>query len=69
MVGEVKGNQTESCQCYAMSTRVAEKHKMVNTIFHLEDVESPPTPEKISHTLGKLDPHEKEMEKKGAGVH
>ena len=44
-----------------MSTRVAEKHKMVNTIFHLEDVENPPKPEKISHTLGELDPREKEI--------
>ena len=54
--GEVKGDQAESRQCYAMSTRVAEKQKMVNTIFHLEDVEAPPAPDNISHTLGELDP-------------
>ena len=47
-----------------MSTRVAEKHKMVTTIFHLEDVEDPPTPEKISHILRELDPCEKEMERR-----
>ena len=40
LVGEVRGDQAESQQCYTMSTRVAEKHKMVNTIFHLEDVET-----------------------------
>ena len=39
LVGEVKGDQVESRQCYAMSTRVTKKHKIVNTIFHLEDVE------------------------------
>ena len=43
-----------------MSTRVAKKQKMVNTIFHLEDVETSPTPEKISHAFGELDPYEKE---------
>ena len=60
-VGKVRGDQAESQQCYAMSTRVAEKHKAVNTIFHLEDVEVPPTPN-ISHTLGELDLREKEKE-------
>ena len=65
LVGEVRGDQAESQQCYAMSTRVAEKHKMVNTIFHLEDVETPSTPKKISHTLGELDPRKKEMEMRG----
>ena len=38
------------------------------TIFHLEDVEIPPTPSNISHTLGELDPREKEIEKKGGPV-
>ena len=46
-----------------MSTRVAEKQKIVNTIFHLEDVEAPPAPDNISHTLGELDPRGKEKEK------
>ena len=55
LVGKVRGDQAESQQCCAMSTRVAEKHKMVNTIFHLEDVETP-APEKISHAFGELDP-------------
>ena len=48
-----------------MSTRVAEKHKVVNTIFHLEDVEVLSTPRNISYTLGELDPREKEKEKRG----
>ena len=43
-----------------MSTRVAEKHKIVNVVFHLEDVEVPPTPNNISHMPGELDPWEKE---------
>ena len=51
LVGEVRGDQVESQQYYAMSTRVAEKHKAVNTVFHLEDVEVPPAPKNISHTL------------------
>ena len=51
-----------------MSTRVAEKHKVVSTIFHLEDVEVPPTPNNISHTLGELDPWEKEKENRGGSV-
>ena len=68
LVSEVRGDQAEPQQCYAMSTRVAEKHKMVNTIFHLEDVEIPPTPSSISHTLGELDPQEKETEKRGGPV-
>ena len=68
LVGEVRGDQAESRQCYAMSTKVTEKHKMVNTIFHLEDVEIPPTPSNISHTLGELDPREKEKEKKGGPI-
>ena len=64
LVGEVRGDQAESQQCYALLTRVVEKHKMVNTIFHLENVENPPNPEKISHTVGELDPCEKEMERR-----
>ena len=44
-----------------MSTKVAEKHKVINTIFHLEDVKVPPNPNIISHTLGELDPWEKEI--------
>ena len=60
LVGEVMGDKAKFQQCYSMSTRVAEKHKVVNTIFHLEDVEVPPTPNNISHTLGELDPREKE---------
>ena len=68
LVGEVRGNQAKSQQCYAMSTRVAEKHKIVSTIFHLEDVEVPRTPNSISHTLGKLNPREKEKEKRGGPV-
>ena len=31
---EVKGDQAESRQCYALSTRVSGKHKIVNTVFH-----------------------------------
>ena len=67
-VGEVKGDQAESRQCYAMSTRVVEKPKMVNTVFHLEDVEAPPAPDSISHTLGELDPWEREKEKRDEPV-
>ena len=51
-----------------MSTRVAEKHKIVNTIFHLEDVETLPVADNISHMLGELDLREKEMERKGGPV-
>ena len=51
-----------------MLTRVAEKYKVVNTIFHWEDVEVSPTPNNISHTLGELDPREKEKEKRGGLV-
>ena len=47
-----------------MSTKVTEKRKMVNTIFHLEDVETLSTPENISHPLGELDPRVKEMERR-----
>ena len=65
LVGEVRGDQADSRQCYAMSIRVAEKHKSVNTVLHLKDVEVSPTPNNISHTLGKLDPWEKEKEKRG----
>ena len=68
LVDEVRGDQAESQQCCAMSTRVAEKHKMVNTIFHLEDVETPLALSSISHKLGKLDPREKEVEKRGGLV-
>ena len=41
---------------------------MVNTIFHLEVVETPPTPSSISHTLGELNPQEMETEKKSSPV-
>ena len=51
-----------------MLTRVVEKHKMVNTIFHVEDVETPAAPENISHTLGELDPREKETEKRDGPI-
>ena len=51
-----------------MSTRYAEKHKMVNTIFHLEDVETPPTPKNISHALREVNPWEKELERRGGPV-
>ena len=68
LVGEVKGDQAESQQCYAISTKVAEKHKMVNTIFHLEDVEILLAPSNISHTLRELDPREKETEKRGSPI-
>ena len=64
-VGEVRGDQAESRHCYAMSTRVAEKQKAVNTVFCLEDVEATPTLKSISHTLGELDPREREKEKIG----
>ena len=64
-VGEVRRDQAESRQYYAMSTRVAEKQKVVNTVFHLEDVETPPTLDSISHTLGELDPRERDKEKRG----
>ena len=68
LVGEVRGDQIESRQCYTMLTRVVEKHKMVNTIFHLEDVETPRVPNNIFHMLGELDPMEKEMERRGGPV-
>ena len=68
LVGKVRGDQAESRQCYAMSTRVAEKHKTVNTVFHLEDVDVPPTPNNIFHTLGELDLREKGKEKRGDPV-
>ena len=68
IVSEVRGDQTKSRQCYAMSTRVAEKLKVINTIFHLEDVEVPLTLSRIFHTLGELDPQEKEKEKRGSLV-
>ena len=68
LVDEVRGDQVESQQCYAMSTRVARKHKVIDTIFHLEDVEVPPTPNSVSHTLGELDPWEKEKKKRGKPV-
>ena len=42
LVDKVRGDQAESQQCYAMSTRVAGKHKTVNIVFHLEDVEVHP---------------------------
>ena len=45
-----------------------EKRKMVSTIFYLEDVEIPPAPSNISHTLGELDPPEKETEKRGGPI-
>ena len=41
---------------------------MVNTIFHLDDVEALPTPSSISHTLGELGPREKETEKRDSPV-
>ena len=41
---------------------------MVNTIFHVEDMETLPTPSNISHTLGQLDPREKETKKRGGLV-
>ena len=51
-----------------MSTKVAEKHKVVNTIPHLEDVETLLTLSSISYTLGELDPQEKETEIRGSPV-
>ena len=68
LVSEVRGDQAEAQQCYVMSTKVTEKHKMVNTIFHLEDVVALPTPKNISQALGELDPREKEMEKRGSPI-
>ena len=41
---------------------------MVNTIFHLEDVEIWPAPNNISHTLRELDLREKEIKKRGGPV-
>ena len=38
---------------------------MLNIIFHLKDVENPPTSEMISHTLGELEPREKEIKRRG----
>ena len=64
LVDEVRGDQAKSRQCYMISTRVTKKHKVVNTIFHLEDVEVPCTPNNISHTLRELDSQEKEKEKR-----
>ena len=46
-----------------MSARVIGKHKTINIVFHLENVEVSPTPSNISHTLGELDPREREKEK------
>ena len=68
LVGEVRGDQAESQQCYSMSTRVSEKHKVVNTVFHLVDKEVPPNPNNISHTSREMDPQEKEKEKRGNHV-
>ena len=51
-----------------MSTRVVGKHKTVNTVFHLEDMEVPPAPTDISHTLGELDLPEREWKKRGRPV-
>ena len=51
-----------------MSTRVAKKHKTINTIFHLEYMEVPPAPNSISHTLGELDLQEREREIRGGPV-
>ena len=39
-----------------------------NIIFDLEDVEVLPTPNNISHTLGELDPCEKEKDMRGGPV-
>ena len=64
LVGQVRSDQAKAQQCYAMSTKVAEKHKMVNNIFHLEDVETLLAPENISHALEELDLREKEMERR-----
>ena len=52
LVDEVRGDQAKSQQCYAISTRVTEKHKVVNTVFHLEDMEVTPIPNSIPYTLG-----------------
>ena len=68
LVGEVRGNQVDAQQCYVMSTRVTEKQKVINTVFHLEDVEAPPASNSISHTLGELDPREKTKENIGGPV-
>ena len=68
LVGEVRGNQADSRQCYAMSIRVAEKQTTINTVFHLDDVETPPALNNISHTLGELDPRKREKEKRGGLV-
>ena len=51
-----------------MSIIVAEKHKSANTVLHLEDVEMPPTPNNISHTLRELDLQEKEKKKRGGPI-
>ena len=51
-----------------MLTRIVEKHKMVNTIFHLEDIETSLASDNISYTLGDFDPREKEIEKIGGPV-
>ena len=68
LVGEVRGDQAKSRQCYAMSTRVVKKHKAVNVVFHLEDVETPLAPNSISHTLGELDPWERGKEKRSSPI-
>ena len=41
---------------------------MVNIIFHLEDMETLPALEKISHAFGELDLREKEMERRGGPI-
>ena len=68
LVGEVRGDQAESRQCYPLSIRVTEKHKVVNTIFHLMDVENPRNTKKISRTLRELEPCKKETKRRGGPI-
>ena len=44
LVGEIRGDQAEDRQCYAISTRVAEKHKVVNYHLSLERYRGPTCP-------------------------
>ena len=36
LVREVRGDQTDARQCYAMSTMVTDRQKAINTVSHLE---------------------------------
>ena len=73
-VREVRGDQAESQQCYAMSTKVVEKQKAVNTLFLLEDVEAPTRPKQhLPHSRRAQSPGKgkgkNRRTSRGAGIH